>query len=377
MADKNFKVKNSIVSPTPIALSEGGTGQTTANNALNALLPVQTSANGKYLTSNGTNASWDAPAGYSAPTIGSTSIPSGSTVSTIEGLSLTSPYIISDGTFSMRGKNTSGDLTWSITDTGMSMGTSGTSANYIEMGAFKPNDSESYIDLYSTNGQSTPDLKLIAKPFVSSLSPQFYGIQTLGNFEVAIGSNKTKVFKVTETGAEISGSISATTATFGNVSNTEIQYLDGVTSAIQTQLDAKAPSASPTFTGTITVGSSTGTSGQVLTSTGTGVKWDSTATVPNNNINYNSYVVTSSDNGKFIYNTYQVDINTSTGMTIGQNFIVFNSYNSNIPIGTGVGVTLTLAGTTTTGTRTLAQNGVATIMCVGTNSYVIAGTGLT
>ena len=34
------------------------------------------------------------------------------------------------------------------------------------------------------------------------------------------------------------------------VSDTEIGYLDGVTSAIQTQLDAKSPTASPTFTGT-------------------------------------------------------------------------------------------------------------------------------
>lgn len=58
MADKNFKVKTSITSPTPIAITEGGTGQTSANNALNALLPVQTSANGKYLTSDGTSTSW-------------------------------------------------------------------------------------------------------------------------------------------------------------------------------------------------------------------------------------------------------------------------------------------------------------------------------
>jgi len=34
---------------------------------------------------------------------------------------------------------------------------------------------------------------------------------------------------------------------------TEIGYVDGVTSAIQTQLDAKAPLASPTFTGTVTI----------------------------------------------------------------------------------------------------------------------------
>lgn len=35
-----------------------------------------------------------------------------------------------------------------------------------------------------------------------------------------------------------------------NVSDTEIGYLDGVTSAIQTQINAKAPTASPTLTGT-------------------------------------------------------------------------------------------------------------------------------
>ena len=38
-----------------------------------------------------------------------------------------------------------------------------------------------------------------------------------------------------------------------NVDDTEIGYLNGVTSAIQTQMDAKAPLASPTFTGTVTI----------------------------------------------------------------------------------------------------------------------------
>jgi hypothetical protein len=47
--------------------------------------------------------------------------------------------------------------------------------------------------------------------------------------------------------------ITATSATIGDVSNTELQYLNNVSSNIQTQLDAKAPLASPTFTGTVTV----------------------------------------------------------------------------------------------------------------------------
>lgn len=40
------------------------------------------------------------------------------------------------------------------------------------------------------------------------------------------------------------------------------------------------------------------------------------------------------------------------------------------------GANLTFTGTATTGNRTLAQRGVATILCVGTNTFVISGGGL-
>jgi hypothetical protein len=51
-------------------------------------------------------------------------------------------------------------------------------------------------------------------------------------------------------------SIAATSATIGDVSNTELQYLNGVTSAVQTQIDAKSPINAPTFTGLVTVAAS-------------------------------------------------------------------------------------------------------------------------
>jgi hypothetical protein len=41
-----------------LSVGSGGTGQTTATAAINALLPSQTSNSGKYLTTNGTTASW-------------------------------------------------------------------------------------------------------------------------------------------------------------------------------------------------------------------------------------------------------------------------------------------------------------------------------
>jgi hypothetical protein len=72
---------------TTIAIANGGTGQTTAMAAATALLPDQASNSGKYLTNDGSGTlSWGTVTGYSAPTLGSTSIASGATVTTIVGL---------------------------------------------------------------------------------------------------------------------------------------------------------------------------------------------------------------------------------------------------------------------------------------------------
>ena len=49
------------------------------------------------------------------------------------------------------------------------------------------------------------------------------------------------------------GTLEATNITMGNVSATEISYLDGLTSNVQAQINTKAPTASPTFTGLVTL----------------------------------------------------------------------------------------------------------------------------
>lgn len=49
-----------------IPIAQGGTGQTTANTALNALLPSQTAQAGKVLGTDGTNTSWVSQAGGAA-----------------------------------------------------------------------------------------------------------------------------------------------------------------------------------------------------------------------------------------------------------------------------------------------------------------------
>ena len=80
MADKNFKVKSglqvpslttagpvttdssgNVTSSATLPITQGGTGQTTAGNALNALLPLQTSQDNKFLQTNGVSTQWTIP----------------------------------------------------------------------------------------------------------------------------------------------------------------------------------------------------------------------------------------------------------------------------------------------------------------------------
>jgi len=81
-------------------------------------------------------------------------------------------------------------------------------------------------------------------------SPTFTGTVTLPSGTVT----STMILDGTIANADINAAAAIDWTKLGissTVSSTEIGYVDGVTSAIQTQLDAKAPLASPTFTGTV------------------------------------------------------------------------------------------------------------------------------
>lgn len=68
----NIDLTSAVTGTLPIA--NGGTGQTTAANAINALLPSQTSNSGKFLTTNGSVASWaTVTAGGSGDVVGPSS----------------------------------------------------------------------------------------------------------------------------------------------------------------------------------------------------------------------------------------------------------------------------------------------------------------
>ena len=58
-------------------------------------------------------------------------------------------------------------------------------------------------------------------------------------------------------GTDLNNNWTSLDTTLGGVSAAEFSHLSGVTSAIQTQIHAKAPTASPTFTGTATIPTAT------------------------------------------------------------------------------------------------------------------------
>jgi len=103
-----------------LPIANGGTGQTTANAALNALLPSQSGNNGKVLSTDGTNTTWSTPG---AGTVTSVDVSGG-----ITGLTTSGGPITSSGTVTLAGTlNVANGGTGATTLTGYVKG-NGTSA---------------------------------------------------------------------------------------------------------------------------------------------------------------------------------------------------------------------------------------------------------
>ena len=89
-----------------------------------------------------------------------------------------------------------------------------------------------------------------------------------------------------------------------------------------------------------------------------------------------AYILAASDIGKHVsITTGGVTINTGI-FSAGDAVSIYNNSGSNQTITQGTSVTLRQAGTANTGNRTLAQYGVCTVLCVGSETFVISGAGL-
>ena len=91
------------------------------------------------------------------------------------------------------------------------------------------------------------------------------------------------------------------------------------------------------------------------------------------------YTLEATDAGKVInMTTGNVTVPAGVFATpFGQAITIYNDQNASNAIVQGSGVTMRLAGTTTTGNRTLAHYGLATVVCISANTFVISGAGLT
>lgn len=102
--------------------------------------------------------------------------------------------------------------------------------------------------------------------------------------------------------------------------------------------------------------------------------WGNLRKVPEN-VQGGSYTLVLSDSGKYISTTSNV--NVPAGIFVaGDTVTVFNYGSGTLTISQGVGTTMYLAGVGTTGNRTLSINGLATVLCVASNTFVITGAGL-
>jgi hypothetical protein len=90
-----------------------------------------------------------------------------------------------------------------------------------------------------------------------------------------------------------------------------------------------------------------------------------------------AYALVATDKGKHISITTGGVTVPASVFAVGDVVVIYNNSTASQTIKQGAGTTLRLGGTATTGDRTLAQRGLATMLCVGTNEFVVSGGGLT
>jgi hypothetical protein len=96
-----------------------------------------------------------------------------------------------------------------------------------------------------------------------------------------------------------------------------------------------------------------------------------------NNAKVAAYILAATDNGEMInITTGGVTVNSGI-FSAGNNVTIYNNSAASQTVTQGAGVTLRLAGSATTGNRTLAQRGICTIVCVASNEFVVSGAGVT
>ena len=232
-----------------LAVTNGGTGQTTANTAFNALAPSQTSQSSKFLTTDGTNTSWASPVASAASvTIGTTTVISG-----------TSGYILYNNAGSLGNLATTGTgsvvLSTSPTLTGTLTAATGTFSGIVTGSAYLFGSSSNY--LYQSTTESVTFRVGTTLAYLSFTSVSGRPMIDAPSGDLRIGTSGTQ-------------RLSLTSSSF--TSNVALTYGGVTLSNSVTGTGSMVLSASPTLTGTVTTSTLTATSAVdiILSSASTG-----------------------------------------------------------------------------------------------------------
>lgn len=89
-----------------------------------------------------------------------------------------------------------------------------------------------------------------------------------------------------------------------------------------------------------------------------------------------AYQLAANDTGQCISTTTGGIVVNGAVLAAGFTATIFNNSAANATITSGTGVTMYLAGSTTTGNRTMLPRALATVICVAANTFAITGSGL-
>jgi hypothetical protein len=176
----------------------------------------------------------------------------------------------------------------------------------------------------------------------------------------------------------INANVAAANAAIITANTAMKSYVDAVTTAWtanaatqQVQIDSLATGANANVAAYLTTATGNITADNISDSVG------SLRSIPQNSKN-TGYTLQSTDNGQMI-NITTGNVTVPAGVfnsPFGQTVSIYNNQTTSNAVVQGSGVTLRLAGTLSTGNRTLARYGVATMICVAANTFVISGAGL-
>jgi hypothetical protein len=428
----------------------GGTGQTTANAAVNALLPSQTSNAGKVLSTDGTDTSWIAASGSGTVTSVAATVPAflsiaGSPITTTGTLAISlsgtalpaanggtgattltaNNVLLGNGTGALQvvAPSTSGNVltsngtTWTsaaapsggsaatptVLGTVYARTTTNTVANTTvgyQAGAAIPTGTNNTLigniagKLTSTGANNTAAgwaaLELNTSGNLNvALGVETSNSNTTGISNTAVGSRSLNQNSTGSENTAVGSSViylatgSNNTAIGANAGFTGTNNITTGTNNILIGYNAEASLA--TVSNEITIGNSSSTKFRVP---GISIDWDVNL-VPFRNIPQNSqsaaYTLVASDSGKHIFHpsadttarTYTIPANSSVAYPIGTAVTFINQNAAGVITIAITTDTMRLSPAGTTGSRTLAANGVATAIKITSTEWIISGSGLT